>query len=151
MPRPGMAWLSLRREHWRRGTHHSVCPCHGVRNGIRRAAALFRALLSDPFEGESCLGRRASERPRTSAIACSKAFEAARLFSSPVFKICISSAAANAQAAARFYGLFLWPDAEAEGTKATLNPFAFWGACFRVYGQQFYPLHTSRAWHWMAC
>ena len=56
------------------------------------------------------------------------AFEAARLFSSPVLKICISSAATDANAqAARFYGLFLWPDAEAEGTKATLNPFAFLG------------------------
>ena len=84
------------------------------------AAALSRALLSDLFVAIVA-----------SAIACSMAFEAAsRLFSSPVFKICISSAATDANAqAARFYGLFLWPDADAEGTKATLNPFAFW-ACF---------------------
>ena len=40
---------------------------------------------------------------------------------------------------------FLWPDAEAEGTKATLNPFAFWACSGRVYGQQFYPSDTSGA------
>ena len=90
------------------------------------AAALYRALLSDPFVGESCLGRR------TGAIACSMAFEAAaRLFSSPVFKICISSAAANAQAAQPI----LWPlfVARRRRNESNAQSFRFFGPALVGY------------------